>query len=123
MSDTTTTAEAVNTHDQIEMARSAGLPDVAVCPHYWQGTREHYRGGWHVWRIGKDLNPGQKNQWADDAKVKVFGATAHREDRPKLLAEALAWAGERYKIEKWKRNRMGAYVDARVNERFPLRRP
>ena len=114
--------ETVNTYDQLIRAREAGLPDVAVSPHYWQGTRERYRGGWHVYRPDFNLNPKQKNFWADDANVKVFGATAHREERAALLEEAKAWASKRYKIKKWARNRMGAYVDSRVNEQFPLRK-
>lgn len=110
----------INTHDQLLAAREVGLPDVAIAPHHWESVRACPRGGWEVFRPGFNLNPKQTNPYIDDANVKVFGATARREQRPALLEEAKVWAGKRYKITDWKRNRMGAYVDARVQARFPL---
>ncbi len=52
----------------------------------------------------------------------VFSAGTHQEKKARALAEAVAWATERYGAREFVRNWMGDMVEKVVNERFPLRK-
>lgn len=127
---TDTTVRISNTWGQLQAARAAGLPDVAIATHYSLGGRERYRDGWEVFVPGRDVSEGQKQHWME---------TVHREDRARIfhrhevkaknwreaeklvLELAVEWCRTRFpEVKQWKRNHMGDYVDVRVNERFPL---
>jgi hypothetical protein len=113
----------INTYDQLLAAREAGLPDVAVLPRKVRGGRTDWRDGWKVWRPGFNLGT-ETDLFSYDYGYRVFSDVDRnsRAGRAKALAAANQWAGLRYKVEGWVRNPMGAYVDRRVNEKFPLPR-
>lgn len=118
--------KTINTYEQLMAARQAGLPDVAVATRHWQGTREWYRNGWKIYSPGKSVEGAPRPRYADpDNGCRIFEEDRSknwRQARKEALEAAMAWAGPRYSIEKWARNRMGDYVDARVNKQFPLER-
>lgn len=112
----------INTYDQLMEAREAGLPDVAVATM----SRNTYRDGWKVWRPGfMVVGSSKDNPYDPDNGCRVFmenRSKPWKEARKEALDKALDWAARRYQVGSWKRNGMGDYVDARVNERFPLRK-
>lgn len=95
---------------------------MGIITRHIQGGRDSWRNGWKVWRVGKNIGT-EKNQWDWDYGCKVF-AESRRKDwrvaRAEALQLAIEWASERYKVDKFVRNRMGDYVDHRVNKQFPL---
>lgn len=111
----------INTFDQLKAARAHQLPDVAIMPRHWQCGRSTYRDGWKVWRPGCNIGL-EKDEWDGDYGCKVFKERDQLGDnwRAEAFASAVEWAGRRYKISHFVRNRMGDYVDSRVNEMFPL---
>jgi hypothetical protein len=113
--------EVINTHDQLLAARSAGLPDVAVCPRHCNGGRDSWRNGWKVYQPGFNLGD-ETNRWDWDYGCKVFseGMGNWRESRELAFFQASSWTREQYGIRKFVRNRMGDFVDERVNKQFPL---
>jgi hypothetical protein len=116
--------QIINTYDQLMAARAAGLPDAGIVTRRWRGTREMIRNGWKVYRPGYNLGT-ETNRWDPDYGCKLFEEDRKlhwREARKKALEEAMAWVRKRYGIKKFARNRMGDYVDERVNKKFPLRK-
>jgi hypothetical protein len=62
---------------------------------------------WHVIRPGFKTDPANFHRgWS-----KEFTVTC-REEKAKALAEAQAWAGERYGITEWAKTPFGTYMDA-----------
>ena len=115
----------INTHDQLRAAKAERLPDVAILPRRIQGTNpDGWRNGWKVIRPGCDLGT-EKSQWDRDYGCRVFheeaGAT-WREQRANALQSAKDWVSVNFGVSIFVRNRMGDYVDARVNKLFPLER-
>lgn len=122
----------LNTYDQLLAARSAGLPDVAVIPRYLPSSSRNgttHRNGWKVWRPGFNISGPEgadRGPFHYDVNCRTFdeglSLLPWKEARAKALEAAKAWAGERYGIREWKRNRQGDWVDARVHKQFPLRK-
>lgn len=105
----------VNTYDQLMAARKGGLPDIAICPHHTNCGRTMYRSGWHVYRPGYTFDP--QNEWRDGPGKKF---TEFKTSREEAFAAAVQWAGRRYRVAQFVRNRSGDFVDYRVNELYPL---
>ena len=115
--------EIINTHDQLVAARAAGMPCVAVCAA--TAPLGRHQSGWHVYVPGKQTDP--KAHWTDNGQkwFSIIGEPgSNRSERKQAaLLKAQTWASENYgPVEKWVRNPMRDYVDARVNKQFPLRK-
>jgi hypothetical protein len=118
--------EIINTHNQLLAAHEANLPDVAIYPRHWSCGRNTYRDGWKVGRPGKNLGT-ETNPYDWDYGCKVFNerefnGETWRDRRQQAFVAAVMWASGRYKVARFVRNRMGDYVDERVNKMFPLRK-
>lgn len=107
----------VNTHEQLVLARGAGLPCVAVTPAMGYGRGDSYQSGWHIYVPDKITDP--EAHWTDYGK-KWFSRMGGKEE---ALRAAKDWASKHYgPVPKWTRNRMRAYVDSRVAKQFPIRK-
>lgn len=79
---------------------------------------DYGRGGrgahWQVHRPGFETDPG--GDWYNHGRktFQVWAAhgKSHAETKRAVLAEAQAWASERYGITEWKRDPFGSYGDA-----------
>jgi hypothetical protein len=125
----------VNTHDQLQLAKANGLPDVAIMTHHSQGTRDNYRDGWMVVVPGADVSEGQKQHWSEyihsgTARARLFhryefkDAGNWRAQDNAAFAAAVEWCKARFpEVVRWRRNRFGDYVDVGVNARWPIPKP
>lgn len=113
----------INTHDQL-VAAGGG---VALCPNH-VGIRTTRIYGWHVYRVdaaGVKIVTDPKAAWYDYGR-KVFYPPAdlpfHERQRA-ALAEAQAWVKKQgWYAGEWSRNRMGDFVPADVQKRFPIQK-
>ena len=111
----------VNTHGQL-VAAGGGIAILFYrdCSRERGGRGAHYA----IYRMnaeGQQLVTDRNAHWMDHGKKTfyVFGTT-----KPEALAAAQAWVLATYGIAgPWVRNRMGDYVLAEVNARFPLPKP
>lgn len=87
----------VNGHDVAKLARTAGLPDVYLTYHPNEYGRRGRFARWAVVRPGFKTDPTA--HW-EDRGCKTF-TVYERDHKPVQLAEAKAWAGERYGVEAW----------------------
>ena len=122
-------SEIINTYDQLRHWKEAGIVGpIGISPAQMpkcSSSGGTYRNGWHVFHVGKKLDPdahflhnGQKHfaRW----QVKCIGTW--REEEAAVLVLAQAWCKEQFGITEWERNRMGDYVPAPLNSKFPLRK-
>lgn len=110
----------INTYDQMRAAAVAGLPAVAIMPDTFPSSSGNsLQSGWVVISPGLCLrDPADKPAWYEDKNARPFSERACT--RAEALAQAKAWASERFGVTAWKRNHMRDYVDARVFKQFPL---
>ena len=114
--------EIINTHDQLTRAAAVGLPGIAIVPRLCPSSsrsRPTFQSGWEVFSVTKSLmDKSVKRSWYDQGDSRIFDSN---HDKIKDFEAAKDWASKIFGITEWKRNRMHAYVDARVANQFPLR--
>lgn len=94
----------INSHDQID----AG--DVYIAKSYSVGRDPRFNG-WNI--VGKGFDTDPDAPWYRYNK-KHFSKFEDGNDRGKAALErAKQWVAENYGDRKWKRNKMGEYVDAK----------
>ena len=107
----------INTHDQL---KAAGGDRIAIL-YSGHGTGWSDVPQWFVARIkdGRELVTDKDAAWYEHHH-KTFVVINTRENKSKVLAEALDWVEKKYGKTDFVRNRNGDYVEREVNERFPL---
>lgn len=109
----------INTWDQIKTA-GGGL---FIC---WQSGHGVIGSSYAVYLIdekGKEIRTDKSPTapWYEHGR-KSFPAYG-RENKKKALEEAKAWVAENYPNiapKEWAKNRLGEFVDAEINKKFPI---
>jgi len=109
----------INTYDQMKAAQGDRIAILKQNADYGRGG---HGSGWHVHRVvnGVPMQTDRNGHWSDHG-FKYF--SSHRGGHAGVraaLAEAIAWAINRYGQREFVRNRWGDYVEREVNEAFPI---
>lgn len=117
--------EVHNTHEQLIAWKRAGLEKrpVAIGPGYIPGRRST-RSGWNVYSPWEQTDPGAPWYHRGQKHFSDWDGTGTntREKRKSALIMAMQWANEKYGPFVWQRNRMGEYVPAPLNDKFPIQK-
>lgn len=109
----------INTFDQME---ACGGDHVAVS--YHSPSPETVEAAKvTVWRVvnGQEIKTDPNSHWADYGCKTFLVRHPLRENKKIVIAKAIAWAKKTFRIrDEFVRNRIGAYVEKSVNEKFPI---
>ncbi len=111
------TRPLVNTWNQLTAAVAAGIiaQERAVAVGYVSPATRGAVSGWRVWSPFFKTDPAASYPWSGK---KWFSPQPGNQWRDP--AEPIAWAIEQYGITDWRRNRVGEYVPAEVEEQCPI---
>jgi hypothetical protein len=118
--------DTINTYNQLGHAKELGLVPIAISKNY--GPLSDHTSGVTVWHLTEKTDP--KAAWYDYGCLTFLFFNLSAPDlsgsfHQRLQAvtnQAKAWVKEKYSVTEWERNRMGDWVPAPLNTKFPLRK-
>ena len=113
----------INTYDQIMASGGTGILIV-----WFSDKRTGNKYSVMLYRDGKELPTNPSAPWFDHGRktFSPFNATSGnnlREDKAWALKQAQDWIAANYPDlapKEWAKNRMGDYISADINKKFPI---